>query len=318
MVYEKMNMGNKDSIDLESFEKLSPAEVAGLVREAGPQVCIFPINGTRRWFTFEYGERRWDNPVAAYMDISSQSHISLYRLFFNYGIDTLVTPTLGSEILLRGEEYMGQIGAEGLARLASHKDFLDFYDEMDIRVHFYGDYRKRLQHTSYSYLSDLFDEAAAKTYHHTHYRLLFGVFADDATESISELSVRYFQETGIIADKPSLIERYYGEVIPPATLFIGFGQFWIFDYPLLSNGTEDLYFTIAPSPYLNENLLRGILYDHLYKRPAEEPDYASLPPEEQSWLRNFYRLNSDRAFGIGNLYSGVWIPQVSLRMPKEK
>ena len=67
-------------ITLDNFLNLPKPEIAKLVRESGNQVCVFPINGTRRWFALEHGHKSFDNPVEAYMDISGRAHIELYRL----------------------------------------------------------------------------------------------------------------------------------------------------------------------------------------------------------------------------------------------
>lgn len=296
-------------ISLDEFLALPTEEVARLVRQAGPQVCVFPINGTRRWFVLEHGGQVRDDPIQAYMDIASQNHIELYRLFFDHGIDTLLTPFVGPDILARNG-YMARIGAKGFARLVQGKDFLNFYDEYGVRVRFYGDYRQALESTPYAYLADLFDSIAETTKSNTHVRLFFGAFANDATESVAQLAVQYFQKHGRVPDRRALIEAYYGEYIEPVTLFIGFDRFSVFDYPLLASGHENLYFTIAPSPYLLEtNLLRCILYDHIYTRNIREPEYERLNPQALAELRAFYRVNREKAFGLGELMHGIWIPQ---------
>ena len=298
-------------IPLEEFLALPTEEVAQLVRAAGPQVCVFPINGTRRWFMLEHAGSVGSDPIEAYLDISSANHIGLYRMFFDHGIDTLLTPTLGPDILLRGETYMQQIGATGLARLATGADFLNFYDEYDVRVHFYGDHRKCLAPTAHAYLSDLFDNVTQKTQDHQRYRLFFGVFANDPAESISEIAINFYQEYGRIPNRLDLIERYYGEFIEPAGFFIGFDKLSVFDYPLLSLGEEDLYFTVAPSPFMQAKQLRAILYDHLYTRRIQEPDYSTLAPEIQTQIRAFYHANLDNTLGVGEHFAGSWIPRTS-------
>ena len=92
----------------------------------------------------EHGNDVQGDPIKAYIDISTQNHIELYKMFFNHGIDTLVTPEFGPDLLLRGDEYVQRVGAEGLAKLANDSTFLNFYDEYDVRVHFYGDHRRFL------------------------------------------------------------------------------------------------------------------------------------------------------------------------------
>jgi len=292
---------------------LPAEEVAHIVNGSGPKVCVFPINGTRRWFILEFGQQAGDDPISAYMDIASQKHIDLYRLFFSHGIDTLLTPAFGPDLLLRGDNYVRRIGAGGLARLASHPVFLNFYDEYDVRVHFYGDHRRSLSQTEYAYLSDLFEEVAEKTKHHDRYRLFFGVFAQDATQTIAERSADYFSKYGKAPDKRTLIEMYYGEYVEPVNIFIGFDKFSVFDMPLLATGEEDVYFTISPSPYMTECQLRMILHDHIYLRRAPEPDFFTMSLEARNELRQFYIQHQEDTLGIGQLRQGVWIPKLITR-----
>ncbi len=297
-------------MDLQTFLQLPLDEVAEIVRANGPRVCVFPINGTRRWFVLEYGQQKWEDPFLAYMDMAARNHVELYRLFFDHGVGTLITPAFGPDLLLRSEEYVRRVGTDGLARLAQHPTFVNFYDEYDVRVHFYGDHRRYLSGSEFAYLSDLFDAAAERTRHHQRFRLFFGIFAHDATQSVAEFSARYFQEHGHLPEKRALIEMYYGEYVEPVDLFIGFDRFSAFDFPLLATGQEDLYFTVSPSPYMNSTQLRHILYDHIYTRRSPEPDYAALPPEELQDVRTFYLAHREQTLGVGKLLHGIWVPEL--------
>jgi tuberculosinol/isotuberculosinol synthase len=297
-------------MELEEFQRLSTEDVARLVREAGPKVCVFPINGTRRWFMLEHSLKQMEDLVPVYLDVTGRRHIELYRLLFDHGLDTLLTPVFGLYHVERGEGYM-QMAAEGLARLATHPDFLGFYKAYGVRVRFYGDYRRFFGPTPYAYLSDLFDEATVQTLAHDRYRLFFGLFAHDATETIAELAVRYYAEYGRVPDKRTLVEMYYGEYVGPVDLFIGFGKFRVFDMPLLTTGNEDLYFTVSPSPYLTESQLRDILYDHLYARRGE-PDYSAMGLNDWALMRDFYQANLENTLGVGTRQGERWylLPQV--------
>ncbi len=300
-------------MELETFQSLPVEEVARLVREAGPKACVFPTNGTRRWFMLEHSPAPMEDFVQAYLDVAGRRHIELYRLLFDHGLDMLLTPVFGLYHVERGEGYM-QIAAEGLARLATHPDFLDFYKAYGVRVRFYGDYRRFFDPTPYAYISDLFDEATAQTLAHDRHRLFFGLFAHDATETVAELAVRYYVEHGRVPDKRALVEMYYGEYVEPVDLFIGFSKFRAFDMPLLTTGTEDLYFTVSPSPYLTERQLRGILYDHLYTRRGEQ-DYAAMDADDWAWMKGFYRANLERTLGVGTKHKEVWYPLPQVKLP---
>jgi tuberculosinol/isotuberculosinol synthase len=305
-------------MDLETFLNLSTDEVARIVRAEGPKVCVFPINGTRRWFMLEYTQSQGENLVSNYLDVAGKRHLELYQLFFDLNIKTLLTPVFGPDLLDRGESYVQSIGAEGLERLATHSTFLDFYESYDVRVRFYGDYRKALENTSFSYLSGLFDKVTAKTRAHNTYRLFFGVFAHDATESVAELAIKYYTEHKDIPSKQDLVKLYYGEYVPSVDLFIGFDKFSVFDMPLVTTGNEDLYFTVAPSPYLTESQLRVILYDHLYVRPEDESSYSELTSVDWNAMRNFYRANFGKTQGVGarSEKGKFWYPLPQVTVPE--
>jgi tuberculosinol/isotuberculosinol synthase len=302
-------------LDVTTFVNLPTREVARLVRADGPKVCAFPINGTRRWFLLENPVAADDDWRASYLNTMSETHITLYGMLFDHGIDTLLAPVFGPDLIARGDTYT-DMAMRGLERLATHPTFLNFYDEYGVRVGFYGDYRRVLASTSYTYLGDLFDEITDKTAAHNRHRILFGVCANDAVESVAEITVRHYLDTGRAPNRQALIFQYYGMDVPPLSFFIGFDKFSVFDTPLLTSGNEDLYFTVSPSLYLTEQQLREILYDHLYTRRMEETDYSSLKTEDVETIRAFYRVNRGKTLGVGAIHArgGFWypLPQVEL------
>ena len=296
-------------IPFEEFLQLPTHEVAARVRASGPKVCVFPVNGTRRWFLLEHAETIRDDFFEAYMDISIKNHVALCAMLFEHGIEIILAPVFGRELMRRGDEYTQRVGIDGLVRTAADKNYREFYERYNVRVRFYGDYRDVLVNTPYEYALHAMDEVTESTKHNNRFRLFFGVFADEATETISRLSVEQYLAHGAIPDKPTLIQNYYGEDLPSVSMFIGFDKFSVFDMPLLGTGQEDLYFSLSPSPYMTQHQLRSILYDHLYIRPTSEPDYAKLTSDELNWLREYYRKNQDYAFGVGKLKSNLWIPE---------
>jgi hypothetical protein len=303
---------------LEEFRRLPAEDVARLVREAGPKVCVFPINGTRRWFMLEHSSGRLSRTqgedfASAYLDMVTKRHIEVYRLLFEHGLDTLLTPAFGPDLMERGGGYM-QMAAEGLAQLTNHPAFLDFYQAYDVRVRFYGDYHRFLDHTPYAYLCDLFARATEETSHHERCRLFFGLFAHDATETIAGIALRFYQAHGHLPNRREIVEAYYGEYVESVDLFIGFDRFSAFDMPLVATGSEDLYFTVNPSLYLDERQLRDILYDHLYLRRAE-PDYVSMTADDWRLMRDFYRANHGMTQGVGLRRGNVWYPLPQVELP---
>ncbi len=308
-------------MELDRFIKLPVSEVAQIVREAGPQVCVFPINGTRRWFLLEFPPSTWeliggkpDDFLGAYLQACVSRQLELFRLFFDHGMDTLMMPLFGPDLLERGDAYLA-MAAEALRQLAVDPQFLDLYQAYQLRVRFYGDYRRRLRDTPAAGLIELFDQVSQATAHHQGGRLLFGVFGNDPAENVAEIAVQYYLEHLQLPDKQTIIQRYFGEIIPPVSLFIGFDKFSAFDMPLIATGSEDLYFTVSPSPYLTQQQLREILFDHLFSRSAPEPDYEALTPEAVAQMRAFYHQNQENTLGVGFLKHGIWYPLPQVGFP---
>ena len=296
-------------IQFEHFLQLPTAEVAALVKTTGQKVCVFPVNGTRRWFMLEHGDKIRADFFDAYMEASIQNHVELCSRLFDHGIETILAPVFGRELMHRGDEYTKRVGIDGLVRTATDNKYREFFQKYNVKVRFYGDYRDVLTDTPYEYALKSMYEVTEATKQNSGFRLFFGVFADDVTETIARLSVEHYLAQGAVPDKQTLVQKYYGEDLPPVSLFIGFDKFSVFDMPLLATGEEDLYFSVSPSPYMTEQQLRAILYDHLFVRRVPEPDYSKLNSDELAWLRNYYRDHKDHAFGVGKLKFNLWFPE---------
>lgn len=288
--------------DLDTFVHLSDRQIARLVNERGQQVCVFPISGIRHWYTMEYGKYMNVNCPGHYVDEITKKLLDLYRLFFNQGIHTLVSPLHGLT------EEDGESLTSRLRRLeilTTHSDFLCFYEKYSVRIHFYGDYRRQLAGTSYAYLTGQFERLSKHTRKNTAHRLFYGLFTGNAAENIADLSVRHFIRTGQVPNRQMMMELYYGEAIEAANLFIGFDTFNPADYPLLDFAEENLYFTAAPSFYLDKDQLRRILHDHLH--PRQEPNLAQLSEGELAVLKDFYHAQRNTTLGLGSLRPGAWV-----------
>ncbi len=83
----------KAMVSLNEFLDLPMEEVARLVRAAGAQVCVFPINGTRRWYLLE------SDGGDDYLKRTADRHIEVYRMVFAHGIHTLLAPVFGADLI---------------------------------------------------------------------------------------------------------------------------------------------------------------------------------------------------------------------------
>jgi tuberculosinol/isotuberculosinol synthase len=253
-----------------------------------------------------------------YLEIAGRRHVELYRLFFDHGVETLLTPVFGPDILGRGISYAPVIEA-GLTWFARDQAFLDFYKAYDVRVRVYGDTARYLESTPYEDALIAFEALDSRTASHQQHRLFFGVCAHDATETVAQFSINFHQMHGRPPSKQEIIEGYYGEYISPVDLFIGFDRPAAFDMPLIATGSEDLYFTVSPSPYLDAETLRLILYDHMYARCIDDADYHTMTINDLEALHTFYHRNLHHVLGLGQrqLNSAVWLPRPQVE-PVEK
>ena len=225
----------------------------------------------------------------------------------------MLTPIFGPDLLQRGEAYR-QLIEPGLLWFTRDEGMLAFYDQYDIRVRVYGDARKTMTGTPYAHILDAFASLHERTAAHRTRRLFFGVCAHDATETVAEIGARFHQEYGHLPDRRQIVETYYGEYVEPVDIFIGFDKCAAFDMPLVATGEEDLYFTVCPSLYLDEQQLRAILYDHLYARRAE-PDYDTMAPASLERMRAFYGANQGHTLGVGARHGGIWYPLPQVAQP---
>jgi len=306
-------------VDLRTFLDLPTEEVASLVRQTGEKVCVFPVNGTRRWFILEYPHQAASGSMEAFFDAVGRAYIDICKMFFDHGIDTLLTPIFGPDLLQRGEAYR-PIVSQGLLWFAEDEGFLRLYDDYGICVRVYGDARRYFQGSPYAHTLDTFAELTRRTTAPGHERrLFFGVCAHDATENVAEIAVRFYEQSGRPPDRQEIVEAYYGEFVKPVDFFIGFDRPAAFDMPLLATGSEDLYFTVSPSLYLDRSTLRAILYDHLYARRVEEVGYGELSAEDWQALDDFYTLNRRSVLGVGNRYATdhFWYPLPQVKLPPQ-
>jgi hypothetical protein len=102
--------------------------------------------------------------------------------------------------------------------------------------------------------------------------------------------------------RADLIRALYGEDIPLATMFLGFGKPVIapHSFPPLLLGDIQCYWSQRPGFSMDERMLRHILYDYAYMRSHDKWDAT---PEQQrtAW-------ETDAVLGLGQHLGGFWYP----------
>ena len=136
--------------------------------------------------------------------------------------------------------------------------------------------------------------------------------------AVAQISINHFQLNQTKPTKKEIIEAYYGEYLSPVDFFIGFDRLSAFDMPLIATGQEDLYFMVAPSLYIDQHLIRTILFDHLFNRAVTE---QYMPNESQEdFMEQFYELNRHSVIGLGKRSQdgSFWYPLPQVQLPTNK
>ena len=242
-----------------------PDEQIQRVVSSRVSTAVIYLNGTRRWFL-----SRSDN-WADYAEITCQAQRTLNQYFYNFGIETLIQPVLGYDLLSRGPDYMNFAIEQGLGALTSSAS-REWYHQNQIRVAFYGNWATTLVEHGFPDVMANLQNVMAETKDYTKHKLLFGIFSDEGLKRIIALARQ-------VESEACLLSAYYGQPVGPVNLIIGSGQPAIWDIPLLNVNQASMYFLQAPTFCLTQTMLREMLYDHLYQRKNDDELYENLPAD---------------------------------------
>lgn len=250
---------------LPEWLQLNNQVIAEMVASRVSTAVIY-LNGTRRWFLSQ--SDNW----ADYAKMTGAAQRQLCELFYTHGVQSLIQPLMGYDLLSRGQDYLHMAVTQGLAELTT-KEYQDWFHRQEIRLTFYGNWSKVLLDLGFNQVAALLKQLEEITQHYTRHKLLFGVFADEDLDHITALAreARCGEE---------LLQRYYGQPIGPVDLIVGSGQPAIWDLPLLDVNKANLYFLQAPTFCLDQATLRRILYDHLFQRVNDDEPYNNLNIQE--------------------------------------
>ena len=265
----------------------------------------WPFNGTRRWYLLH---RRENLDASDYVTATIRAQAEQHRLVFAHGVNVIVAPHFGAELLQRGPTYTRTV-LGGLLKLGDDPVNQKLI-EAGLTIRFYGDYEEVLDTPSYRPMLDACAELTAATASGEGPLLLIGLFADAPYPTLARLSIQFAGKYGRSPSRQELVEAYYGLPVPDLSLYLGYSQHALFDVPLITTGQEDLYATFTPSADLTERQLREILYDHLITRRLANEDYEALSSEALSALAEYNERYRGHTLGIGCVdpLTGLWKP----------
>ena len=277
-------------MNFSDFASLEPAAVAELVLARDKRLGVaLPMNGTRRWYvdTFHIPASMFLDHWQHYQELMLKRLLELAVMMFQDGITAFYTPLVGRAMLERGPAYMKLI-SEGIAVTASEAS-MQLYRENQIEASCYGEVSLLPEHVQ-NHLKRL--ESTKPGMHY----LRYGVMADKSLPDLIARTVRLSQATGCPPTDAQLLADYYHGESVTVGMWIGSDQPTVFDVPGVVNEHTALYFLQFPTPYLDRQTWRRLLYDYLFVRGDEE----TLYPENIS--------NERRITGLGMRNNGYWIP----------
>jgi adenosine tuberculosinyltransferase len=305
--------------------KLSFAEFIELPDEAvaqlmqGPKTCLLGLNGTTRWYFLESLNLPQDRSLKTYTEITSQRLAEICDLAFSHGMHTLLIPLLNQTLFAGRSSQYAQMMLEALPNITSGGCMDEVYERHQVKVGFYGDYKRVLESSDNGRLLDSFSQTARATQPNNGPQILWGIFAQDEATTVINTTVDYYQAQQKRPGAADLVRHYYGGDVSLVDIYITSGKPRLFDAPFLLTGRADLYFMTSPTLYLSRNLLRKILYDHLYSRKNEKK-YSELNETDWQSIGEFYETNRNTVIGVGAAHPdwGIWCPQTTPVLPEDK
>jgi hypothetical protein len=277
-------------LTLDEFLTAPLAEVAAVA----PSTIMIAITGTRRAAALA------GKPIQGkeYVRWSRERMIELLDLLFRHGVQhiiaTAIVPANLVEHAAMREHYIAA-AVEGMTGSEARYD----YARLQCRARLIAPPSLR----SLAVVDDDLRQATALSsaravwWHVT-------INSEDPWQMVLEAAQRI-----PIPTRADLIRAIYGEDIPPATMFLGFGKPIITQVsaPPLLVGEMQCYWSQRPGFSIDERMLRRIFYDYAcLRRTWTENDrsgrYTELTAQREDW-------ETEAVLGVGQRLGSFWYPE---------
>lgn len=270
----------------------APAEQ---VARVAPPTVIFAVGGTRRSAALAGVAPGSD----AYARLSRERMVACFEQFFRLGVSHLFTSVLRPGQLAEVGRYRERLMSWIDWGLAGPEALAD-YSRLGWRVRLLGaDGLPELQTTV---------ERLVAATPATGERTLWLYVAPERGALWAQTLAA--ARAARAATQEALIEALFGEAVPQAGMYIGFGKPLITNdiVPLALCGETHCYWIQRPGYELDEPMLRRMLYDYAYLRPTWVQDksdrYAQARERRALW-------DSRAVLGMGVRVGGFWYPELS-------
>ncbi|WP_110514395.1 (+)-kolavelool synthase [Herpetosiphon llansteffanensis] len=264
------------------------------IRQVAPTTMVFSSGGSRR-------KAALANLPATGEEYARWSHgqlLACLQLFFRHGIKHLFLPMLlpnqFQETTPNYREHIERWVAWGAASPAMR----DYYREHNWRVRLLD-----------SQASPIIAEAAQSLHQpddNPEQPTLWWFIVRDSADPWQAIFQAAHQTA--FKTRSQAIEALYGEIIPPAELFVSFGKPQINHdvLPPLLVGNLQCYWTQKPGYTLSEREFREILYDFAFLRQTWQADKTERTKAALEFRQHWER---GPILGLGQQLGPFWYPQ---------
>ncbi len=263
------------------------------VRKIAPTTMLLGTGGTRRRAVLAGLSTHGED----YALWTRQQMMACYELIFEHGVQHLVATMLVSS---HNEEttpgYRDKIvGWTAWATVGT--EALEAYARLGWRVRLIGE-------ESWPELAPVAAQLREATAHHTGPTLWYSVASrpEQTWGRMLELAIEQR-----ITTREELVRAFYGEDIPPATLYLGAGKPQVEDsqIPLLLVGKLECYWRQHLGYDLDAVTLRTILYDYAYLRPTWRADKTGRAEAIHTYAQAW---EDPPVIGLGTRLGPFWYP----------
>lgn len=262
------------------------------VAKVAPLTMIYGAGGTRRRAVFE-GVEPWSDEFV----IWARKHIfRCIHLIFQHGIRNLIVNVLTSDNFREVNRYQDRLIERAKWVVAGNESIHD-YQHWSWKVRFLGTENLPELKATASSLYELTPQESTST-------LYWTIVSDEESPwlALSAAAQRSQART-----RSELVCALYGEDIPPATLYLGFGKPTLLPEiaPPLLMGQIQSYWSQQPGYTLTATQLRTILYDYAYLRPTWQEEKLERPKEALAY-RSVWE--NGPILGLGMRLGPFWYP----------
>ncbi len=299
-----------EQITLEQWLALPATDIAAQVWEHRIGVLL-TSDGTRRHYLLQHPEEngRITN-FPAYMMHCAKIYIHAFEVLYSLGVHAILTPSLFPPNFRRSP-MMVQFFLESTRQSLLREPYLSFYKKWNIKSRLYGDYDiAPAAEPIRDGLIAVHEELRSITPEGERL-LLFGYTAGSFLEEIITRTAILRDRLNHLPSPEDLRKVTFPEGPEQIKIHIGGGGMAVGAVlpSTLDNGT-DLYFTTGLPLDITDEMMRRILYDHLFLRHVAPEDNADYTIEDLEVLREYYAECGEGVIGLGRLVGpGIWYAQ---------